>query len=243
VSFFKFYVKINNSYGKINEQELKMSVLQNLIYVILHLNPTTLGAFMKEYGIAAYVILFLIIFCETGLVVTPFLPGDSLIFAAGTLAAFGAMSWNAYIMLIFAAILGNMLNYQIGKSLSEKVNNQQKIKFIKSEYIDDTRNFFDKYGAVTIIITRFMPIIRTFAPFVAGVGEMKYRRFFIYNAIGGISWVTFFFIGGYFFGRIPAVQQHFSLVVIGIVLISVLPAVILFLKKTFGKSKPKTPEE
>jgi len=225
-----------------------MSILQSLFNVILHLKPETLGPFMTQYGIYAYVILFLIIFCETGLVVTPFLPGDSLIFAAGLLSSnlFNhVMGWPALVMLMAAAILGNMLNYSIGKTLSERVNKRQKIKFIKMEYIDDTRKFFEQYGALTIIITRFMPIIRTFAPFVAGVGEMKYRKFFTYNAIGGIAWVLFFFAGGHFFANIPAVRDHLSLVVIGIVLVSVMPAVVIFLKKFIGRRKKeiKTPEE
>jgi membrane-associated protein len=227
-----------------------MSILQSLFNVILHLDAKTLGEFMSHYGIYAFIMLFLIIFCETGLVVTPFLPGDSLIFAAGavaasTLSANHLMGWPLIIMLMAAAILGNMVNYSIGKTLSERVNKRQKIKFIKMEYIDDTRKFFEKYGALTIIITRFMPIIRTFTPFVAGVGEMKYRRFFTYNAIGGIAWVSFFFSIGYFFGTIPFVQQHFSLVVIGIVLVSVMPAVVIFLKKFIGRRKKeiRTPEE
>jgi membrane-associated protein len=223
-----------------------MSIIQSLISVILHLNPTTLGQFMNSYGIIAYVVLFLIIFCETGLVVTPFLPGDSLIFAAGTLCAFGVMGWPTLAMLAAAAILGNMLNYQIGRSLSEKVNSNQDLKLIKREHIDDTKRFFEKYGAVTIIITRFMPIIRTFAPFVAGVGEMRYRKFFTYNAIGGVAWATSFFVFGFFFGKIPAVSEHFSLVVLAIVLVSVTPAVVIFFKKLISgraAKKVKTPEE
>lgn len=219
-----------------------MSIFHSLVNVILHLNPDTLGQFMNSYGTIAYVVLFLIIFCETGLVVTPFLPGDSLIFAAGTLAAFGVMGWPALVMLIFAAVLGNMLNYQIGRSLSIKVNKRQKLRLIKTEHIDETKVFFEKYGAATIIITRFMPIIRTFAPFVAGVGEMKYRKFFVYNAIGGIAWATSFFVFGFFFGKIPAVSEHFSLVVIAIVLVSVTPAVVIFLKKAIAKKKVKGPE-
>jgi membrane-associated protein len=222
-----------------------MSIIQSLINVILHLNPATLSAFMNEYGVLAYITIFLIIFCETGLVVTPFLPGDSLVFVVGTLAAIHIMGWPALVMLIFAAILGNMLNYQIGKAFSGRVNKRQKIKFIKMEYIDDTRRFFVKYGALTIIITRFMPIIRTFAPFVAGVGNMPYRKFFTFNALGGIAWASFFYFCGLLFGQIPAVSEHFSFVVVGIVLVSVLPAVVIFLKKAVDRRKTavKTPEE
>ena len=222
-----------------------MSIIQSLVHIVLHLNPDTLSAFMQQYGVFAYIAIFLIIFCETGLVVTPFLPGDSLVFAVGALAAVHVMGWPALVMLIFAAVLGNMLNYQIGRILSDRVNRRQKIRFIKTEYIDDTRRFFEKYGAATIIVTRFMPIIRTFAPFVAGVGSMRYRTFFIFNAIGGIAWATFFYLGGLLFGQIPAVSEHFSLVVVGIVCVSVLPAVIVFFKKSFGKrgKTAKTPEE
>jgi membrane-associated protein len=217
-----------------------MSIIQSLFNLVLHLKPETLSAFMHSYGAIAYVVLFLIIFCETGLVVTPFLPGDSLIFAAGAVVAFGVIGWPAIFMLMTAAILGNMVNYQIGKTLSKKITQGEKVKFIKTEYIDETKRFFEKYGAVTIIITRFMPIIRTFSPFVAGVGEMPYKKFFIYNALGGILWVSFFFIGGFFFGQIPFVKNNFSLVVIGIVLVSVLPAVIIFFKKSFVKTKKQT---
>lgn len=217
-----------------------MSIIQSLFNLVLHLKPETLSAFMHSYGAIAYVILFLIIFCETGLVVTPFLPGDSLIFAAGAIAAFGVIGWPTIFLLIIAAVLGDIVNYHIGKSLSKKINQGQKVKFIKTEYIDETKRFFKKYGAATIIITRFMPIIRTFAPFVAGVGEMPYRQFLFYNPLGGILWVTSFFVGGFFFGKIPLVEKNFSFVIIGIVLVSVLPAVILFFKKNFSKTKIKT---
>lgn len=222
-----------------------MSILQSIFEIIIHLSPDTLGQFMDSYGTLAYIVVFLIIFCETGLVVTPFLPGDSLIFAIGALAGLGVLGWPTLIMLIVAAILGNMLNYQIGKFLSEKVKSRKKMRFIKMEYIDDTRKYFEKYGAVTIIITRFMPIIRTFAPFVAGVGEMPYRKFFIYNFFGGIIWASFFYICGFSFGKIPAVSDHFTTIIAGIVLVSVLPAIIIFLVKRFGKKKAavKTPEE
>ncbi len=206
-----------------------MSGIQFLIEIFLHLNEK-LPAFMHNYGGIVYVMLFIIIFCETGLVVTPFLPGDSLIFASGALAASGAMSWGALALFIVAAITGNMLNYQIGRILSERVQKRQKMRFIRQEYIDKTEKFFEKHGGATIVITRFMPILRTFSPFVAGVGEMSYPRFFIYNAIGGISWATAFFLIGFFFGNMPLVQSHFSLIVIAIVLISLIPAVVAFLK-------------
>lgn len=206
-----------------------MSSIQFLIDVFLHLDKH-LAAFMSLYGTPVYVFLFLIIFCETGLVVTPFLPGDSLIFAAGALAATGIMSWWSLPLFIVAAITGNMLNYQIGRFLSEKVRSRQKIRLIKMEYIDRTQKFFDKHGGATIIITRFMPILRTFSPFVAGVGEMAYPKFLTFNSIGGLSWATTFFLIGVFFGNMAFVKAHFSLIVIAIVLISVTPAVVAFLK-------------
>ena len=214
-----------------------MSFVQLLIDIFLHLDKH-LGVFMTQYGTPVYVLLFLIIFCETGLVVTPFLPGDSLIFASGALAATGIMGWGALFMFIIAAITGNMLNYQIGRFFSEKVRQGQKMRFIKQEYLDKTQRFFDKHGGITIVITRFMPILRTFSPFIAGVGEMPYKRFLLYNSIGGISWATAFFMIGYLFGQTPFVKNHFSIIVIAIVCISLIPAVIAFVKsKSSGESK------
>ncbi|MEG6571803.1 VTT domain-containing protein [[Clostridium] cellulosi] len=213
-----------------------MSGIQFFIDVFLHLDKH-LSAFMTQYGTPVYILLFLIIFCETGLVVTPFLPGDSLIFASGALAATGIMSWGALPMFIVAAITGNMLNYQIGRYLSDKVRRKQKIKFIKQEYLDRTQEFFDKHGGATIIITRFLPILRTFSPFVAGVGYMPYKRFLLYNAIGGISWAAVFFIIGVLFGNMPFVKNHFSIIVLAIIVISLIPAVVAFLKSKFASKK------
>ena len=200
-----------------------------LLDVFLHLD-THLGAFMQQYGAPVYVVLFLIIFCETGLVVTPFLPGDSLIFAAGALAAGGIVSWGALPLFIVAAVTGNMLNYQIGRFLSERVKQRKQMRFIKQENLDRTQAFFDKHGGITIVITRFMPILRTFSPFVAGVGKMPYKRFLLFNTVGGISWASAFFLIGFFFGNLPAVQTHFSVIVVAIVVVSVIPAVIAFVK-------------
>lgn len=213
-----------------------MSSIQFFIDVFLHLDKH-LAAFMSLYGAPVYVFLFLIIFCETGLVVTPFLPGDSLIFAAGALAATGIMSWWALPLFIVAAVTGDMLNYKIGRFLSEKVRSRQKIRFIKMEYIDKTQKFFDKHGGITITIARFMPILRTFAPFVAGVGEMHYPKFLLFNSIGGISWATTFFLIGIFFGNMPFVKTHFSIVVLAIIFISVIPAVVAFLKAKLETKK------
>ena len=219
-----------------------MSTMQFLIDVFLHLD-VYLHTFMQTYGPIVYVLLFAMIFCETGLVVTPFLPGDSLIFAAGALVPGGVIGWPTLFLFMVAAIGGNMLNYQIGHFFSDRVRSRQKIRFIKTEYLDRTHRFFEKYGGLTVIITRFMPIIRTFAPFVAGVGAMTRRRFYLYNAIGGVLWVSFFFWCGFFFGNLAPVREHFSLVVVGIVVVSVLPAVIAFFKNRMSK-KPeiKTPE-
>jgi len=214
-----------------------MGGIQFLIDLFLHLDKY-LPDFMRSYGTPVYVMLFLVLFCETGLVVTPFLPGDSLIFAAGTLAATGIMSWWSLPLFIFAAITGNMLNYQIGHFFSEKVKQRQKMRFIKQDYLDRTQKFFDKHGGITIIVTRFMPILRTFSPFVAGVGEMPYRKFLLYNAIGGTSWATAFFLIGFLFGKTTFVKTHFSVIVIAIVFISLVPAVVAFVKgRSSGKGK------
>jgi membrane-associated protein len=209
-----------------------MSGIEFIIDVFLHLDKY-LSVFMTQYGTPVYILLFLLIFCETGLVVTPFLPGDSLIFAAGALAATGIMGWFTLPLFIVAAITGNMLNYQIGHFFSDKVKKRQKMKLIKQEYLDRTQRFFDKHGGITIIITRFMPILRTFSPFIAGVGSMPYKRFLFFNAVGGISWATVFFMIGVLFGNMPFVQSHFSIIVIAIVFVSLVPAVIAFIK---GKS-------
>ena len=211
-----------------------------LVDLFLHLD-THLGAFMQQYGTSVYIVLFLMIFCETGLVVTPFLPGDSLIFASGALAAAGIMGWGALPLFIVAAVTGNMLNYQIGRFLSERVKQHQHMRFIKQESLDRTQKFFDRHGGITIVITRFMPILRTFSPFVAGVGKMPYRRFLFYNTAGGVAWATVFFLIGYFFGNLPAVQKHFSVVVIAIVVISVIPAIVAYFKnKSAGKAEKKS---
>jgi len=187
-----------------------------------------LGEIISSYGALTYFLLFLIIFCETGLVVTPFLPGDSLLFVAGAFAASGALN----VMLLFfllssAAIIGDAVNYSIGKALAQALTEKRKIRFIKQENIDKTALFFERHGGKTIVIARFIPIIRTFAPFVAGAGKMKYRRFLSYNAFGGLLWVGIFSFGGYFFGNLPFVRDHFSLIIIAIIIISVLPALIM----------------
>lgn len=212
-----------------------MTLVSQAIELFLHIDKY-LGIFMHAYGGFAYVAMFLIVFCETGLVFAPFLPGDSLIFAAGALAAKNIVSPWAWPLFIAAAVLGNMLNYRIGRALSVPVK-AGKVRFIKAEYIARTEHFFEKYGGVTIIITRFMPIIRTFAPFVAGMGRMPYRRFLLYNAFGGALWASFFFGFGFFLGNLPFFKSHFSMVVVLIVVISLLPAVIGFLKTRLGRRR------
>lgn len=204
--------------------------LNFIIDLFLHLDKY-LNILLSQYSVWAYVLIFTVIFIETGLVVTPFLPGDSLIFATGAIAAVGGRIHIAFVLLLLyaAAIGGDTLNYHIGHLLRKKVLNRERIPLIKIEYIDRTHAFFERNGGKTITIARFMPIIRTFAPFVAGVSEMSYRHFIGYNIVGGISWVTLLFGVGYFFGNIEFVKDHFSIVVIAIVLISVMPAVIAFL--------------
>lgn len=205
--------------------------LSFLLDVLLHVDKY-LNVIISQYHSLAYVVVFIIIFIETGLVVTPFLPGDSLIFAIGAITAAGGSISIPFILLLlyFAAIAGDTVNYQIGHLLREKVKKREHIALIKMEYIDRTQAFFERNGGKTITIARFIPIIRTFAPFVAGVGEMPYRKFLSYNIVGGISWTTLLFGIGYFFGNISMVKNHFSLVVIAIIIISVLPAVAAFIK-------------
>ena len=206
-----------------------------LIDILLHLDQY-LNEVINNYGIWTYLILFLVIFCETGLVVTPFLPGDSLIFVLGALAASGDINPFAIgSLLMTAAIVGNIVNYQIGRFLGPKVFAGEKIRFLKKEYLQRTHEFYEKHGGITIIIARFIPIIRTFAPFVAGIGHMSYPRFLLYNITGCVAWVMLCLAGGYYFGNIPIVKQNFTLVIYGIVLISVLPAVITFLRERVKK--------
>jgi membrane-associated protein len=207
-----------------------MEFFKFFIDFILHLD-THLSELIQSYGTWTYGILFLIVFLETGFVVTPFLPGDSLIFAAGTFAARGDLSvLTIFVLLSAAGVLGDTVNYWIGKIIGPKVFHKEKSWIFKKEYLDRTHAFYEKYGAETIIIARFVPIIRTFAPFVAGIGRMSYGKFLSYNVVGGIGWVALFTFGGYFFGNIPFVRKNFSLVIFAIIIISVIPAVVEFLK-------------
>lgn len=217
--------------------ENKLSSITSIIDIFLHLD-VHLTQYMNEYGLFIYLILFVIIFCETGLVVMPFLPGDSLIFATGALAAAGSIKLAPiYLIFCIAAIAGDTVNYSIGHFLRDKVAGRENIRFIKREYLDRTSEYFDKHGSSTIIIARFIPIIRTFAPFVAGVGTMPYRKFISFNAVGGILWVSIALFSGYFFGNIPVVKDNFSIVILGIVFVSLLPVLFTFIKNKIGAKK------
>ncbi len=207
-----------------------MQIIGNLIDLFLHLDEH-LNVVIQTYGAWTYGLLFLIIFLETGLVVTPFLPGDSLLFAAGTFAGLGSLNiWTLFILLAGAAILGDTVNYWIGHYIGPRAFSGE-IRFLKKEYLDRTHAFYEKHGGKTIVLARFIPIIRTFAPFVAGIGAMSYGRFITYNMFGGILWVVMFTFGGYFFGNLRVVQDNFTLVVLAIIFISVLPGVSEFLKE------------
>jgi membrane-associated protein len=196
-----------------------MPIVNHVSYIIAH------------YGAWTYLIFFIVIFCETGLVVTPFLPGDSLLFVLGAMAGVGDLRLTTLILcLSLAAISGNMLNYAIGVFLSNRVLNNQKIPFVKQAHIKRTHEFFEKYGAKTIIITRFVPILRTFAPFMAGVGSMPYGKFTIYNIVGGTAWVLVGILSGFFFGNLPFARHNFSLLILAIVFISLIPAALEFIK-------------
>ncbi len=211
--------------------------LKFLMDFILHIDKH-LGEIIKNYGTWTYAILFTIVFCETGLVVLPFLPGDSLLFAAGSFAGLGSLNPHILFVLIStAAILGDTVNYWIGNRLGPKVFHSES-KFFKKEYLDRTHKFYEKYGGKTIILARFVPIIRTFAPFVAGIGSMSYGKFIVYNVVGGVLWVAIFVYSGYFFGTLPFVKNNFSLVVIAIIIISVIPIFTEYIRHRKNRTIP-----
>src|SRR3989338_6966258 len=202
-----------------------MELAKQILDLFLHLDDQ-LGVIIQTFGAFTYVILFGIIFAETGLVIVPFLPGDSLLFVVGTLAGGGYLNIVVvYVVLLAAAIIGDTVNYWIGHHLGPKVFSREKSRFFKKEHLEKTREFFQKHGGKTIILARFVPIIRTFAPFVAGVGKMHYRTFLFYNLIGGFIWVTSLTFAGYFFGQMPIIKENFEFAVIVIVAISLLPMV------------------
>ncbi|HBA53272.1 MAG TPA: DedA family protein [Syntrophorhabdus aromaticivorans] len=211
-----------------------MEFLKTFIDIFMHIDQH-LSTIIQDYGLWTYLILFFIIFLETGLVVTPLLPGDSLLFAAGTFAAKGALDeWWLFVLLSVAAIAGDTANYWIGAYVGPRVFHREKVRFLNKEYLDRTHQFYEKYGGKTIVIARFIPIIRTFAPFVAGIGSMTYWRFISYNIIGGVVWVGLCIFAGHYFGNLPVVKENFSLVIVAIVVISILPGIIEFLRHRFG---------
>jgi len=208
-----------------------MEMIVKFFDILLHLDKY-INVVIQDYGQWTYLILFLIIFCETGLVVTPFLPGDSLLFVAGTFAALGSLNvtW-LLVLLTAAAILGDTINYWIGNYIGPRVFQMENSRVFKKEYLDRTHQFYEKYGPITIVIGRFVPIIRTFAPFLAGVGSMTYGKFLTYNVAGGILWIVLFTAGGYFFGNLPIVKKNFTLVIFAIIIISVMPTVIEYFRQ------------
>ncbi|HXJ77338.1 MAG TPA: DedA family protein [Candidatus Methylomirabilis sp.] len=207
-----------------------MDLMRQLLDIVLHLDRH-LSTVIQDYGVWTYLILFLIIFCETGLVVTPILPGDSLLFAVGTFAARGALDVGLVLVLLsVAAVAGDTLNYAIGARVGPQIFSKEGVRFLNREYLDRTHRFYERHGAKTIVIARFVPIIRTFAPFVAGIGRMSYPRFLAYNVAGGVGWITCLVLGGYAFGNIPVVRQNFSVVIFAIIVLSILPGVVEFLR-------------
>ena len=206
-----------------------------IIEFILHFDEY-IGEFINNYGSFVYAILFLIIFIETGLVIMPFLPGDSLIFAAGTFAGMKELNfWLLFFLLITAAIVGDIVNYEIGKHFGRKLLNNKKFVIVKKENLDKADALIDKYGSFAVFIKRFMPIIRTIVPFVVGMGKLNYKKFMIFNALGGICWVALFLCLGYFFGNIPFVANNFTLVVLGIIILSLIPILITIINNRKSK--------
>ncbi len=207
-----------------------MELIKTFFDIFMHLDKH-LAVIIQNYGVWTYLILFLIIFCETGLVITPVLPGDSLLFAAGALASTSSLDVGIlFALLSFAAIAGNTANYWIGHAIGPKIFHRHNVRFLNREYLDRTHRFYEKHGGKTIVIARFIPIIRTFAPFVAGIGAMTHWRFSLYNVAAGIAWVGIFVFAGYYFGNIAVVKRNFTLVIFAIIFISILPAVIEFLR-------------
>ena len=210
--------------------EASVQALLQFVDIVLHVDRY-LTPILQQYGTLTYFFMFILIFCETGLVVTPFLPGDSVIFALGALAAAGGLVPGILaLVLMSAAVLGNVVNYAIGYKLGQAVFKSEKSRFFRREYLDKAHSFYEKYGGMAVILGRFMPIIRTFVPFVAGIGRMGYARYTLFNFIGSVSWVALFLSGGYFFGGLPFVQKNFSLVALGIIAVSFVPPVITAVK-------------
>lgn len=218
-----------------------MEILKSFVDIMLHLD-VHLSEFVSQYGTFTYAILFLVIFAETGFVVTPFLPGDSLLFAAGAIASFGSLNIGVMVLLlIVAAVFGDTANYWIGHFLGRKIVDNPHIKFINQEHIDKTEQFYKKHGAKTIILARFVPIVRTFAPFVAGVGSMHYSTFITYNIVGGVLWVSLFTLLGYFFGNMPFIKHNFHYAVFAIIGLSIVPMIYEFIQAKLHPDVPGVP--
>ncbi len=215
-----------------------MAVISMMIDFILHID-VHLTALVAQYGLWVYAILFLIIFCETGLVVTPFLPGDSLLFIGGAIAALPSNGLNVHLLvglLIVAAVLGDALNYTIGRLFGDKLFSRPNSRLFRQSYLEKTHQFFEKHGGKAIILARFVPIVRTFAPFVAGMGKMSYRQFGLFNLIGAVCWVALFGYAGFLFGDLPAVKSNINLLIVAIIIVSVLPGIIEIIRHR-AKSK------
>lgn len=207
-----------------------MDLLQTLLDLFLHLDKH-LAAFTAEHGVWVYALLALVVFCETGLVVTPFLPGDSLLFVVGTLAAGGMVDFGTAAVVVFvSAVVGDSVNYAIGNAIGPRVYSRPDSRWLRQEHLAHTRAFFERHGGKTIVLARFVPIVRTFAPFVAGVGSMRYRRFFAYNVFGAAVWVLLFMTAGVLFGQIPWVKSNLTLIALGIVVLSLLPVALHWLQ-------------
>lgn len=214
-----------------------MGIITSILDFVLHIDEHLIS-FVANYGILVYLVLFLILFAETGLVVTPFLPGDSLLFSVGALCAIGGMNlWLSLVLLALAAILGDSVNYAIGSRFGRAIVDHEKAFFIKAEHVEKTEQFYARHGAKAIVLARFMPVIRTFIPFIAGIGTMRYKTFLSYNVIGGLAWVLSMTFAGFFFGNVPFVKDHFEMVIIAIILISILPGIYVWLKEKFSRKK------
>lgn len=216
-----------------------MTVIRTLFNVILHLDQY-LNVILQNYGMWTYGLLFLILFCETGLVITPFLPGDSILFATGALASNRTLNiLLLFIIFFIGAVVGDTVNYHIGKRIGNNILDKEDVKFINKEYLMKAQRYYEKHGSMTIVLGRFIPIIRTFVPFVAGIGRMSYKKFLFYNILGGFLWVSLMLGGGYFFGELPFIKQHFSFVVIAIIIISIIPAIVTFIKEKKNRENVK----
>jgi membrane-associated protein len=214
-----------------------MNHIGDFLNFFLHIDKNIL-TIVGNYGITSYLLMFIVIFCETGLVVTPFLPGDSLVFAMGAIISKTPLNLSyMFIILCIAALLGDTVNYHIGRFVGPKIFEKEKIRFLKKENLLKTQAFYEKYGGKTIIMARFIPIIRTFAPFVAGIGKMSYKRFISYNAIGGISWISLFLFVGHFFGGMTFVSKHFTVIIYIIIAVSIMPAALEFIRQRYFVKK------